>query len=186
MDFLQYKTQKENISTNLNLNIFDNVVPRVVKQVIWGWCIKTPFKLGWEDTKEPEKYDLNLYSALETSDLEYAGILPYFEKCINETEWFTNNKLSKIILNLVRSDDVHYIHSHVGQQVLLYYVNLDWMDGWYGETLFYDSYDSNNVIFTSTYKPGRIILFDGNIPHAIRPQSVKAPKFRFTLSLFFD
>ena len=184
MDFFHYKTQKENTSTNLN--IFDNVVPYDQRYFIWGCSMQTPFKLGWEDTKEPEKYDLNAYSALEISDLEYTGILPYFEKCINETEWFTNNKLSKIILNLVRPDDVHYIHSHHGRQVLLYYINLDWMDGWYGETLFYDPCDFDKIIFTSIYKPGRIILFDGNIPHAIRPQSIKAPKYRFSLSLFFE
>ena len=184
MDFLQYKTQKENTSTNLN--IFDNVVPYDVRYFTWGCCIQTPFKLGWSDTKETEKYDMNAYSSLETSDLIYAGISPYFEKCINETEWFTNKKLSTIILNLVRPDDVYYIHSHPGKQVLLYYMNLDWKDGWYGETLFYDPCDFDKIIFTSTYKPGRIILFDGNIPHAIRPQSIKAPKYRFSLSLFFE
>ena len=184
MDFLQYKTQKENISTNLN--IFDDVVPYNIRYLIWRSCMETPFKLGWSDTSEVEKYDFNTYSSLQVSDLEYTGILPYFERCINETEWFTNSKLSKIILNLVRSDDVHYHHTHQSKQVLLYYINLDWKDGWYGETLFYDSCNFDNIIFTSTYKPGRIILFDGCIPHAIRPQSIKASKFRFSLSLFFD
>ena len=42
------------------------------------------------------------------------------------------------------------------------------------------------ILYTSLYQPGRILLFDGYIPHAIRPQSVKGPKFRLSLSLFFD
>jgi hypothetical protein len=32
----------------------------------------------------------------------------------------------------------------------------------------------------------KIQIFDVNIPHALRPQSIKSPKFRLTLSLFFD
>ena len=66
----------------------------------------------------------------------------------------------------------------------LYYVNLNWEDGFYGETFFYNSKDLSKIEFASVYKPGRIILFDGHIPHAIRPQSIKGPKFRFTLSVF--
>ena len=44
----------------------------------------------------------------------------------------------------------------------------------------------NNIAYTTPYIPGRFILFDGSIPHTIRPQSSKAPKFRFTISIFFE
>ena len=88
--------------------------------------------------------------------------MPYFQQCIEDTEWFKDKNLYKAILNLVRSDDVHYIHHHDKQYVLLYYVNLEWRDGWHGETLFYDPYDNDKISFASPYKPGRIILFDGN------------------------
>ena len=53
----------------------------------------------------------------------------------------------------------------------------------------YYSVDKNNINdikFTSSYVPGRIILFDGTTPHAIRPQSSMAPKFRFSVSVFFN
>ena len=30
------------------------------------------------------------------------------------------------------------------------------------------------------------LLFDGTIPHAIRPQSVAGPKFRITISMFYN
>ena len=46
--------------------------------------------------------------------------------------------------------------------------------------------DKKDIIYTSPYTPGRIIVFDATIPHAIRPQSVIGPKFRFTLASFFD
>ena len=169
----------------MDLKIFDDVVPSNIRNTLWYCSVSADLKLGWEDSNDPEKYDLNIHSELRGSDLEPTGILPYFKKCTDETEWFKNKELHRVVLNLVRSNDVHYIHYHRDKHVLLYYVNLDWRDGWYGETLFYDPYDIEKISFTSVYKPGRIILFDGSIPHAIRPQSIKAPKFRFSLSLFF-
>ena len=170
----------------MDLKIFDDVVPSNIRNTLWYCSVSADLKLGWEDSNDPEKYDLNIHSELRGSDLEPTGILPYFKKCTDETEWFKNKELNRVVLNLVRSNDVHYIHHHPDKHVLLYYVNLDWRDGWYGETLFYDPYDIEKISFTSVYKPGRIILFDGSIPHAIRPQSIKAPKFRFSLSLFFE
>ena len=170
----------------MDLKIFDDVVPSIIRSALWYCSVTSDLKLGWEDSNEPEKYDLNIHSELRVSDLEPTGVLPYFKKCTDKTKWFNNTTLDRIVLNLVKSDDVHYIHYHPGKHVLLYYVNLDWRDGWYGETLFYDPYDNDKISFASPYKPGRIILFDGSIPHAIRPQSIKAPKYRFSLSLFFE
>ena len=170
----------------MNLNVFDDKVPYDIRSVIWINSTHSHFKLGWQDTTEPEKYELNAHWELPIAALKPTGIMSYFQQCIDDTEWFKDKNLYKAILNLVRSDDVHYIHNHDNQYVLLYYVNLEWRDGWHGETLFYDPYDNDKISFASPYKPGRIILFDGNIPHAIRPQSIKAPKFRFSLSLFFE
>ena len=82
--------------------------------------------------------------------------------------------------------DEYVDNAHHNQQVALYYVNLEWRDGWHGETVFYNPDKLNEIAYASLFVPGRIILFDGSIPHAIRPQSIKAPKFRFTVSLFFD
>ena len=167
------------------LNIFDDKVPYNIRDGLWERSITADFKLGWADSDEPEKYNLNIHSDIHPSFVAPSGILPYFEQCIDDTEWFNNTTLDRIVLNVVKSDDVHYMHVHTNTQILLYYINLDWRDGWYGETLFYDPYDTDRISFTSPYKPGRIILFDGSIPHAIRPPSIKGPKFRFSLSLFF-
>ena len=170
---------------NLHLNVFDNKIPFVTRDRIWRYCTNSTFKLGWQDTDDPSKYELNTHSSWTQKELEDSEIFPYLEDCIRNTDWFTSRKIAKIIVNLVRSDDVHYIHGHHGH-VGLNYVNLDWQDGWYGETIFYDPDDITNIAYTSPYTPGRFVLFDGSIPHAIRPQSSKAPKYRFTISIFFE
>ena len=173
------------------ISVFENEIPVSTRSDLYYICSKSKFKLGWEDrySIEENKYVANTHSSWSREDVQSVNkntdFIFYLKKCISETPSFTNKFLEKVELNLVRPGDVHYIHTHSRYQVALYYVNLDWEDGWYGETLFYDPHDLDKVCFTSTYKPGRIILFDGRIPHAIRPQSIKAPKYRFTLSLFF-
>jgi len=67
----------------------------------------------------------------------------------------------------------------------LYYPNLHWEDGWEGETRFFNKHNRDEIVYTSVYKPGRIILFDGEIPHQIGTQSITGPKYRFTIGVFF-
>ena len=162
----------------MHLSVFDNILPYDKKDDMWEHCLKANYKLGWADTEQPEKYELNVNSRWTKEELETTQVLPYFKNCIEETDWFTKKNLFRVVLNLVRSNDVHYVHHHKDQQILLYYVNLDWIDGWYGETLFYNPKNLKEILYTSLYQPGRIVLFDGSIPHAIRPQSIKGPKFR--------
>jgi|TARA_R100001163_G_scaffold64236_2_gene58018 hypothetical protein len=166
------------------IKVFDNKVDRVTKEMLEHSVMSenSNFRIGWRDTDCGEQ---NIHSVWSHEFLSNTKILSYIQSCIAETDWFTNNILDKIIVNLVKSDDVHHIHTHRFNQVALYYINLNWQDGWYGETLFFDKFNTNNIVFASSFVPGRIVLFDGDIPHSIRPQSRIATKFRMTLSLFY-
>ena len=168
------------------IDIFDNKIPYQDRLSVFSYSMKSSFNLGWKDSDEPEKYILNLYSSWTKKECEESKLFPFIEECIEQTDWFTNKNFSGAYLNLVTSTSVHYMHSHRDKQIALYYVNLDWQDGWYGETLFYDKNDLNQIVFASPFIPGRIILFDGSIPHCIRPQSISAPKYRLTISFLFD
>ncbi len=169
-----------------NIRYFDNMVPTSERWDLHEFCLKSMYQLGWYDSQDPSKYIPNLHSHWSDKDMEKSHLLPYIQECVDQSPWFTKKKLHRTIVNLVRSNDVHQIHHHKGDQVALYYANLDWQDGWYGETLFYDEFDESKIGFTTPYIPGRIILFDGTIPHAIRPQSVAGPKFRITISMFYN
>ena len=94
-------------------------------------------------------------------------------------------KLSKVILNVTTASDSHFVHAHPESKVVLYYVNQEWKDGWHGETLFY-SENLKDIVHANVYTPGRVIVFDGKIPHAIRPQSIIGPQFRYTLAMVFN
>ena len=162
----------------MNLQVLDNKIPFTVRENLLDYCTRSNFSLGWVDRP-------NIHSSWSDNNLSESKILPYIAECMDETPFFTCRNIESVIVNLIRPSDVHFIHSHPNKQVALYYCNLNWEDGWYGETMFYDPNDLEKVSYTSLYKPGRIILFDGSIPHAIRPQSISGPKYRITLTIVF-
>ena len=52
------------------------------------------------------------------------------------------------------------------------------------ETIFYND-SLTESIKTALYDPNGAVIFNGNIPHSIRPASHIAPSYRFSLSVFF-
>jgi hypothetical protein len=161
---------------------FDNTVPFEQMQFIYNFVSRSYFRLGWED-----RHDIktpNIHSRYTEEEVKSCGLYPYIKKIIDENN-YGNNKFVECIVNLSKSGDYNFCHTHKDKIVLLYYVNLNWQDGFGGETIFYDD-DLINAKSVSSFVPGRIILFDGAIPHTIRAQSTYGPDYRFTISYFLE
>lgn len=143
------------------------------------------FQIGWSDsdTEEHRKYEY-LHSRYGLEEAVGFPVYDYIMKsqAANLLEGLT---LVKAIANLSTPCDSYFIHTHAEKKVVLYYANIAWEDGWHGETLFFDD-TKKNIKLASPYIPGRVIVFDGRIPHTIRPQSAIACKYRFTLALTFN
>ena len=91
-------------------------------------------------------------------------------------------------INLGIVSDVNRIHNDnkTDNKTVLYYANRDWDPSWGGQTLFLDS-SAKDVIKTVTPRPGRIVIFDGRIPHNVLPMNGRAvPSYRFTVALKFE
>ena len=82
-------------------------------------------------------------------------------------------------INVLKYNDSPGIHCdapyHVeDNKTVLVYMNAEWRPEWGGETIFYDDrLEAQRIV---TPKPGRIVIFDGRIPHTGRPPT---PKFMF-------
>ena len=91
-------------------------------------------------------------------------------------------------VNLGIHGDVNRMHvdgKYYPCKTLLYYANQHWENNWGGHTVFYDK--DGNIKTTVEVKPGRIVIFDGNIPHTVMPMNPRcSPSFRFTVALKFE
>ena len=169
------------VDNGKRIAVYDDLFPLVYRTFIYQFAMNSLFTIGWEDSLEQNKQTYkNLHSIYAESDMINLKFVSELEKTIAGKE-LENYQISNCILNLSSPSDVNFIHTHAEDKILLYYVNLDWQEGWYGETLFY-SEDKKNVTHCSPYTPGRLIVFDASIPHTIRPQSNLCQCYRFTLA----
>ncbi len=66
----------------------------------------------------------------------------------------------------------------------LWFLSSHWEPEWGGETMFFDA--SGDAMFCASPKPGRLVLFDGAIPHAGRPPSRICYAPRYSFAIKFD
>ena len=166
----------------MKIDVYDDIFSFTYKSKLYSKVVNSSFKIGWLDTENIEDRDkVFMYSSMNSRKREII-------RNINNEDLLgkINNRIPfQIIINCGTPNDEYLPHSHPGQDVLLYYANLKWEPSWNGDTIFY-SEDLSKIIFANPYISGRAIFFDGEIPHSIKPNSPRGPKFRFTISMFFN
>ena len=167
------------------IEVYDNVLEEAARDHLYMTAVNAEYKLGWEDTTglENRQYPC-LHHKLSSQEWEELNLLDAL--CDNTLrKLLSNYKYENATINLATPSSIQFPHTH-GQsiKVLVYYFNPEWRNEFYGETIFYDD-TLSDATRTVSYKPNRAVLFDGGIPHSIRPSSIVAPAYRFTLGIFF-
>lgn len=165
--------------------VYDDLFELKFRQYIFEFAVASRFVIGWADGSIIENQSNRfLHSIYSEEDLSRLGIVDRIQNSRARHE-LDGYKIERCILNLSTASDTNYVHSHPEDKLLLYYVNLEWRDGWHGETLFFAE-NIKDICFASPYTPGRLIAFDAHIPHTIRPQSHIAAQYRFTLAMILN
>jgi SM-20-related protein len=77
---------------------------------------------------------------------------------------------------------VHADHSDADNFTVLYYANEEWHWDWAGETVFYN--EARDEITRAIYpRPGRVVAFDGRLPHVAREPSRACAVVRYTIAM---
>ena len=123
-------------------------------------------------------------SGLEASnDPLYLEVLTYLEAIcpqMPKREWLYSS-----YINVLRNGNTPGIHvdapPHVPEnKTVILYLNYEWHPNWGGETIFYDhNLDAQRIV---TPKPGRVLMFDGRIPHTGRPPTPRYMMNRYIMT----
>lgn len=172
-----------------DITVYDNVFDWHNQQKLYLGCQGAPYKLGWSDLVHGgERY---MHSEI-TSDMyhNFSMLDPTIQSFVNilqQSKPYQKLKTKPINNTIINCDtiaDSHHPHTHEGYTVALYYANTEWKNFWGGETRFYDD-TGENIVYTSSYTPNRIVVFNGNVLHSFNGPTPQGPKFRFTVSTFF-
>lgn len=120
----------------------------------------------------------------------YSGVGPEFlaETKFEDTEAFaflhrkynlSGCEITQARINASNSAERNVVHSDNSAVTLLYYANPEWKLEWGGHTLFMDE-RLNEPKKLCLYKPGRLVMFDGSIPHMIQTPTIFCPTTRFS------
>ena len=171
---------------NYKLYIEDSAFSRAFQESFYTYAATTDnFQLGFGDTNVVERLQYKYYTAnMDGQALVDTKLFDELYK--TEIGSLTKDKqLKRATINSSTASQVNFPHTHPNEMSLLYYINLDWKPEWAGETLFYNEAESE-IEFASIYKPNRLMLFEGEIPHSLRCQSFQAPEYRLSLAMFFE
>ena len=176
-----------NLDTVGKIWVYDDEFTFSQRLFLFEFILKSKFIIGGVDSEIPESPTPNLpflISEWSAEDLERCKILDHIHS-VDLYNKIGNRNLRRCLVNLDFSREIHHPHTHRNNDVLIYQANMEWRPEWYGETLFYDD-KVEEILYANQYTPGRLIYFDGTVPHMFRPPSRSAPYYRFTLSMFFD
>lgn len=166
------------------VKIFDGLVSLHDIARIYNFVLSSKYVIGWGDvirvSGDVKSYLHSNYTDEDVKNLKLLELLEGTEvaKIIEGMERV------KTIVNMSVPSNVHFAHAHPEDLIILYYVNREWAPQYHGETNFYNV-DGTEIECAVSFKPGRIVVFDAKLPHAIRPQSSAGPDYRFTIAFTF-
>ncbi len=119
--------------------------------------------------------------------LQAAAQLPFYQPTLRAVEEFaadTPYRIYRCYCNYAAYGDMLMVHTDchpdVREVTALWFITPEWNVEWGGETLFFDSAMDAQVVVSP--RPGRLVLFDGRLPHVGRPPNRICFAPRFTLA----
>lgn len=179
---------KEIFIENKKIEIFDDVFTASERFKFYEFVNTSLYTIDRFSANIPEhtKYHKTLKSSYNLIDILNFG---FFE---NKTvlEYIKNNQLRvrECYVNLCTASDIYTYHNDSYTCEIptgLYYANLNWDPTWEGETHFSND-QMNDILFSSSFIPGRLIIFDGNIPHKSSQPGPLAEFYRFVFTIKFS
>jgi SM-20-related protein len=121
---------------------------------------------------------------------EAAAQLPIYRLTLDAAAEFSVETVYRIYrsyCNYASYGDMLFTHTDcapgAGELTALWFITPEWNVEWGGETLFFDSGMDAQVVVSP--RPGRLVLFDGSLPHVGRPPNriCHAPRYTFAYKL---
>jgi hypothetical protein len=154
----------------LCIYIVDGMFQPAFVQILYSILRNLPFSLSDYDNPETKdllhwKYDfaLDSFAANPVYRNWHDNIVAKTNELFPNHHW----KLLRVYCNNSSYGD--HQHAHVDNEdtipgvTSLYFANAEWHDNWHGEILLYDRRDE--PFYAVAPKPGRVLIFPGNIMH---------------------
>lgn len=176
----------------VNILVVDNFLDKEEIDVLYDICWNSDLYLrGVESNYSSEDRDSRKWSLtkfIDLSDINYRFYNKLAKRITQHESIKGKYECFRILLNAYKYCDVLSVHTDVhdrlpGCKTALVYGNNKWDINWGSETIFLSSMDSDAEILQSVIpKPGRMVMFDADIPHTGRPPVSIFPNYRYSIA----
>ncbi len=164
--------------------IIDGVFDLKTAEVLYQSYSKLPFAFtdfDRYDTKHVQHL-VHYLGENEIQDEQHSGsIINLVYDLLDNLKLKHKRKLSRAYINFNLFGDYQYTHNDGDEWTALFFIADEWKEDWMGEFFIVDPVDG--VKFAVTPKPGRMVLFDGEIIHRGGVPSKLCFKPRLTLAV---
>ena len=168
------------------IDIYDNEVPLNDMYRFYEFMRSSKFFANGRDTGYSGTSGEQLFSSYSIEDVRNLGFQNLsIYRTLQDKYYLDERKLKQIRVNLTIPTEDNRVHTDGKGLTLLYYANVEWDIAWGGHTLFLD-HTGQTVEQTVLFKPGRIVVFDGTLPHLILTQSARCPIHRYTYVMQYE
>ena len=174
-----YSMKDLTVCDNKKIYVFDDLLSFEERYDYYMFCTTSLFKINGCDSYVSGNRN-QLYSDFSEQDIVNMGFYGSKGfKTINDKLGIFSREILQIKVNCSTPFESNNVHLDKCDLTLLYYVNMKWELNWSGHTLFLND-DLENVEYCCLYKPGRIVIFDGSIPHMILLPNNQSEHHRLT------
>lgn len=171
-----------------SIRVYDDLVDRDLVARIASALEANPFTKT--EAAKPETRQYRHW--VREINLEATQKLPIYTPAIKATRAFAaegeSYRMYRSYCNFASYGDVLFIHTdclpEARELTALWFIAPEWDPEWGGETLFFNS--DKDAEFVVSPRPGRLVMFDGAIPHAGRPPSRICFTPRYTYAMKFE
>lgn len=174
--------KKITVDNNKFIYVFDDLFTENEKLSFFNYIVSSKFVFDGSVFDNKFKIKLNgkqflqsFYSYEELLEMNFLQNI----KNKNVTDLLNNFKINRSYVFCSDHTTQHPFHSDPGDYTMLYFPNLEWDNSYGGETMF-ASDQHNDIVYTTAYIPGRLIVFNSKIPHKMSAPSSLCPFHRFS------
>ena len=165
--------------------VYDNTFGFNRRLEILDFILNSVYRPTGSDVKDlvSRHSDYQMHSVFSEDDVKNIGFFDSDKIMeIASIHDLDRRQLKHARVNLGMLGEKNRVHTDGEGVTLIYYANIEWDVTWGGHTHFLNE-SADEIEMTVTNKSGRIVVFDGMIPHLINTPSVLSPIHRFTFAL---
>ena len=170
----------------MNIDKYDNLFSFDERISFYKFALNSYFKTTGADSVTDASIIKNnqMYSSFNHEDMDNMGFFNDSMQNLLDKYSLSVENVKQFRVNASHVGERNSVHSDGKGKTLLYCLNTEWRPEWGGHLMILNDQLDEPVEIIG-YKPGRVTIFDGDLPHCVMTPTVMAPALRYTLAVQF-